>query len=93
MPNLKRIMISVPDQLLQEFDGIVNVENKNRSEFIREAMKFYIIERRRRILQEQMKKGYQEMASINLSIARECFGVENEAFDSSGNNQQVESVK
>jgi len=85
-------MISVPDQLLQEFDGIVNVENKNRSEFIREAMKFYIIERRRRILQEQMKKGYQEMAQINLSIARECFGVENEAFHSSGDSR-VESVK
>ena len=92
MPNLKRIMISVPDQLLQEFDGIVNVENKNRSEFIREAMKFYIIERRRRILQEQMKKGYQEMAHINLSIARECFSVENEAFGNSGDHR-VESVK
>jgi CopG family transcriptional regulator/antitoxin EndoAI len=50
VPNLRRIMISVPDQLLQEFDGIVNDENKNRSEFIREAMQFYIVERRRRIL-------------------------------------------
>jgi len=87
VPNLKRIMISVPDQLLQEFDGIVNDENKNRSEFIREAMKFYIVERRRRILQEQMKKGYQEMANINLSIARECFSMENEALDNSGNNR------
>lgn len=87
MPNLKRIMISVPDQLLQEFDGLVNDENKNRSEFIREAMKFYIIERRRRILQEQMRKGYQEMAGINLSIARECFNMESEAFDNSGDSQ------
>ncbi len=69
MPNLKRIMISVPDQLLQEFDGLVNKESRNRSEFIREAMKFYLAERRRRILHEQMKKGYQEMAAINLSIA------------------------
>ena len=66
--------------------------NKNRSEFIREAMKFYIMERRRRILQEQMKKGYQEMANINLSIARECFSAENEAFNGSGDSQ-VESAK
>lgn len=87
MPNLKRIMISVPDQLLQEFDGLVNNENKNRSEFIREAMKFYIIERRRRILQEQMKKGYQEMAGINLSIARECFSMESEVFNNSCDSQ------
>jgi CopG family transcriptional regulator/antitoxin EndoAI len=92
VPNLKRIMISVPDQLLREFDGIVNDENKNRSEFIREAMKFYIVERRRRILQEQMKKGYQEMANINLAIARECFSAENEAFDGADDNQ-VERVK
>lgn len=92
MPNLKRIMISVPDQLLQEFDGIVNDENKNRSEFIREAMKFYIVERRRRILQEQMKKGYQEMANINLSIARECFNMENEVLDNSGD-KRAESGK
>nr|WP_214659321.1 ribbon-helix-helix protein, CopG family [Candidatus Formimonas warabiya] len=84
MPNLKRIMISIPDQLLQEFDGLVNHENKNRSEFIREAMKFYIAERRRRILHEQMKKGYQEMANINLSIARECFSMEHEAFEDPG---------
>ncbi|MCR6545055.1 ribbon-helix-helix protein, CopG family [Dehalobacterium formicoaceticum] len=81
MPNLRRIMISVPDQLLQEFDGIVNDEKRNRSEFIREAMQFYIVERRRRILQEQMKKGYQEMAVINLSIACECFSMESEVFE------------
>lgn len=92
MPNLKRIMISVPDQLLREFDGIVSDENTNRSEFIREAMKFYIVERRRRILQEQMKKGYQDMANINLSIARESFTMENEVLDNSGDNR-VESGK
>ena len=82
MPNLKRIMISVPDYLLQEFDGLVNLEKKNRSEFIREAMKYYIAERRRHVLQEQMKKGYQEMAKINLAIAQESFPGESEAFGS-----------
>jgi len=81
VPNLKRIMISVPDHLLQEFDGLVDVEKKNRSEFIREAMRFYIAYRRRRIMHEQMKKGYQEMAGINLAIARESFGAESEVFE------------
>lgn len=72
-------MISVPENLLRELDGLVDIENKNRSEFIREAMKFYIAERKRRTLREEMKKGYQEMAGMNLVIARECFGAENEA--------------
>lgn len=35
--NTKRIMISLPDYLLQEVDGIVEKENSNRSEFIRQA--------------------------------------------------------
>lgn len=86
MPNLKRIMISVPDYLLQEFDGLVSMEKKNRSEFIREAMKYYIAERRRRVLQDQLKKGYQEMAAINLAIAGECFPIENEVFGNCDDN-------
>lgn len=80
LPNLKRIMISVPDYLLQEFDGLVSLEKKNRSEFIREAMKLYIAERRRCLIHEEMKKGYQEMAAINLAIARECFGMETQVI-------------
>lgn len=87
MPNLKRIMISIPEHLLQEFDGMVNIEKKNRSEFIREAMQFYIMERRRHMLQEQMKKGYQEMAEINLTIAREWFSGEIETFGGIGKYQ------
>jgi CopG family transcriptional regulator/antitoxin EndoAI len=85
VPNLKRIMISVPDNLLEEFDGLVDLEKKNRSEFIREAMKFYLAHRRRRVIYEQMKKGYQEMARINLAIARESFGAENEALSNCDN--------
>ncbi|MGV2806338.1 ribbon-helix-helix protein, CopG family, partial [Clostridium perfringens] len=35
MQNTKRIMISLPDHLLQEVDGIAQLENSNRSELIR----------------------------------------------------------
>lgn len=72
----KRIMICVPDTLLQEVDGIVALENRNRSEFIREAMKLYICERRRR----QMVKGYGEMGHLNLALASEDIAVGNEAW-------------
>lgn len=76
--EVKRIMISLPDNLLQEVDGIVASENLNRSEFIREAMKLYIEERKRRIIREQMKKGYIEMAKINLALVGESFSAEEE---------------
>ncbi|MEW6697018.1 MAG: CopG family ribbon-helix-helix protein [Bacillota bacterium] len=74
--QIKRIMISLPDSLLAEVDNIVVEERVNRSEFIREAMKLYIAERNRRILREQMKKGYLEMAKLNLALAIEYQHVE-----------------
>lgn len=78
MSQVKRIMISLPDSLLAEVDGIVAAEQLNRSEFIREAMKLYIAERKRRLLREQMKKGYLEMANINLALAVEHHRLESE---------------
>jgi CopG family transcriptional regulator/antitoxin EndoAI len=77
--NTKRIMISLPDHLLQEVDGIVEKENSNRSEFIRQAMKLYLMERKKRLLRESMQRGYMEMAKINLNIASEAFHAEEDA--------------
>jgi CopG family transcriptional regulator/antitoxin EndoAI len=85
----KRIMISIPKSLLAEIDGIVTVEKRNRSEFIRDAVASIIQERRKRGLREQMRVGYQEMAQLNLAISRELFNLEQEVFTSyEGNNIQ-----
>ncbi|OEH85032.1 antitoxin [Desulfuribacillus stibiiarsenatis] len=72
-------MISIPTYLLQEVDGVVETENTNRSEIIRVAMKMYLSERKKRHIRESMKKGYLEMADINLNIASEAFRAEEEA--------------
>ncbi|MFC7749167.1 CopG family ribbon-helix-helix protein [Paenibacillus thermoaerophilus] len=77
--NTKRIMISLPDQLLQEVDGIAAKENSNRSELIRQAMKLFLMERRKRQLRDSMQRGYMEMARINLHMASEAFLAEEEA--------------
>jgi len=79
MHNTKRIMISLPDHLLQEVDGIVAMENSNRSELIRQAMKLYLNERKKRFIRESMQRGYMEMAKINLSMASEAFQAEEDA--------------
>lgn len=78
MSGVKRIMICLPESLLAEVDGLANQEKLNRSEFIREAMKLYITERKRRNLREQMKRGYQEMAPINLALVVENYDIEDE---------------
>lgn len=79
MSDTKRIMISLPKHLLQEVDGMVQREKSNRSEFIRQAMKLYLNERKKRIIREMMQQGYMEMAKINLNMASEAFEAEEEA--------------
>jgi CopG family transcriptional regulator/antitoxin EndoAI len=72
-------MISIPTNLLQEVDGVVEVDNTNRSEIIRNAMKMYLSERKKRHIRESMQKGYMEMADINLNLASEAMHAEEEA--------------
>lgn len=69
LAELKKILISLPDNLLKEVDHIVSVEKTNRSEFVREAMKLYLREKRKIEMRERLKKGYLEMAEINMRLA------------------------
>lgn len=82
MSNLKRVMISLPNSLLEEVDYLVKQENGNRSQFIREAMRLYIKEKRRRELRERMKKGYLDMGTINLELANQGLAAENGVLNS-----------
>ncbi len=69
MAETKKILVSLPDSLLKEVDFIVSMEKKNRSEFVKEAMKFYLREKRRMEVFEKLKDGYLEMSTINLTLA------------------------
>ena len=78
MAELRKVLISIPDNLLKEIDSIVTVEKTNRSQFVREAMKLYIRERRKIEMRDTMKKGYQEMAEINIKLAEMCFDADSD---------------
>jgi CopG family transcriptional regulator/antitoxin EndoAI len=77
----KRILVSLPESLLEEVDVLAAMENRNRSEFIREAMKLYIKERKKMKIRESMKKGYLEMAAINAELAELGLTADNECFN------------
>lgn len=85
MAETRRVMISVPDNLLQELDIIVKRDKLNRSQLIREAVKVYIGERynkqRSIVNKELMQRGYVEMSEINLNLANEALNAENEAVN------------
>lgn len=85
MASSKRIVVSVPAHLLREVDGLVAVERWSRSALVREAVRIYVEERKKRDMREQMKRGYREMARINLTLAEE--GPVFEAAESHGRSQ------
>lgn len=80
MAQHKKILVTLPDSLLDEVDEYVARQNSSRSEFVREAMKLYIKERKRAQLHEEMKKGYLEMAGLNAKLAEACVVADNEAL-------------
>jgi CopG family transcriptional regulator/antitoxin EndoAI len=75
----QEILVSLPQSLLLEIDGFLKQENVNRDELIYQATKMFLRERKKRHIRESMRRGYMEMAKINLSIASEAFQAEYEA--------------
>ncbi|MHB8065238.1 MAG: CopG family ribbon-helix-helix protein [Ruminiclostridium sp.] len=78
MSQYKKILISIPDNLLEELDNMVSNEKTNRSMLVREAMNLYIREKRKLELRDKMRNGYEEMANINLRLAEVCLGADND---------------
>ena len=74
----RKILISLPESLLKEVDSIVCVEKTNRSEFVRRTIQLYIRERRKIEVRDRLKKGYQEMAEINIRLSEIWFDVDND---------------
>lgn len=72
MGSTKRIMVCLPSHLLEQVDEAVRELQGNRSQFVREAMRYYLMERRRHQLREELREGYRRMARLNLQIAEEC---------------------
>lgn len=77
----KKVVITMSQQLLSEVDGVIQQEQLDLDEFISQATKMYLHERKKRHIREAMRQGYMEMAKINLNIASEAFLAEEEADD------------
>ena len=73
MSQVKKILINVPDALLQEVDAMTVQEKMSRSRLIQRAVRQYIKKKKNTVLKEQMKTGYREMADINLKLAEIYF--------------------
>lgn len=79
MAETRRIMVSLPNSLLEEVDVMVPMEYENRSDFVIEAMKLFINEKKKMSITEKLKEGYKEMSQINLALAE--IGLEQDILD------------
>ncbi|MBM7855362.1 CopG family transcriptional regulator/antitoxin EndoAI [Desulfohalotomaculum tongense] len=77
--SYKKVEVNLPDNLVDEIDVLARREDLDRGELMRQAVYAYISEKKRWYMREQMKKGYLEMASINLELATEQAKLEAEA--------------
>lgn len=77
LSHQKKILISLPDTLLTEVDNLAVAQNTSRSQFIREAMSQYVDNKRYARCADALKKGYEEMADINLEIAEFALEADN----------------
>ncbi|ENH96391.1 antitoxin endoAI [Gracilibacillus halophilus YIM-C55.5] len=77
--DLQEVAVRLPKNLLNEVDGLMRSEDSNLSDFICQATRTYLQEKKKHHIQEAMQKGYMEMANINLNIASEAFQAEEEA--------------
>ncbi len=71
MMELKRVTVSVPEGVLAEIDTFAAKQHWSRDEFFCEAAGAYLESCRHRERVEYMKRGYEEMAAINLSLAED----------------------
>jgi CopG family transcriptional regulator/antitoxin EndoAI len=79
LAETRRIVVCLPESIIEEVDDIVSTEKKDRSDFIKEAIYTVLLERRKAGIREQMRQGYVEMAQINLSLAKDLCQAEEEA--------------
>ncbi|NLP31085.1 MAG: ribbon-helix-helix protein, CopG family [Clostridiales bacterium] len=71
MSNLKKIIVSIPQSLLEQAELIMEEEQKNRSELIREALAMYFAQKEKERIRNEMIKGYKEMSMINSDLSEE----------------------
>ena len=76
MTQVKRVLLTLPDILLQELDAVAASEHLNRGECVRRALQLYIRQQHKLYIRDSMMRGYAQMADINREWAQSGQDVE-----------------
>lgn len=77
---MKKVLINLPDELLSEIDNAAAQEGMTRSRFIRNGLYQVLRLKHKLEIEEKMKRGYEEMAAINLQWAQLGLFADEKAF-------------
>lgn len=77
---MKKIILSLPEELLEKVDDQLKYEEISRSEWIRRALILALEQAKKDRIRAQMEQGYQEMGLLNLALAEETLAADNSDF-------------
>lgn len=78
---MHRVMITLPDSILQNTDHAAKKLGQSRSEFIRVALAERLAELRRQEFKALLAEGYKEMAESDAHLADEATGAQSIATE------------
>ena len=67
----RRVVVRLPDHLIDALDRAADGAGRHRSELIRESVEWYLAEQKRHRIRQELIQGYQEMSGLNAAIAEE----------------------
>lgn len=74
----QQINITLPQKTIELIDSLIAQED--RSQIIDEAINFYVIERQKKLLQQQLHEGAISRSDRDLSLVEDWFNLEEEAW-------------
>jgi|BEDMetMinimDraft_2_1075160.scaffolds.fasta_scaffold12200_2 metal-responsive CopG/Arc/MetJ family transcriptional regulator len=66
-----RVVVRMPNGLVEALDALSRQENRRRSDLIRESVAEYLKRRDRDKIREQLVRGYQEWGAVNQALAED----------------------
>lgn len=81
MSRLKKILVALPEDTICRLDSMSAKKGMNRSELLRSIIAEYLCDAEKTELYEQLKRGYQMMADINLEEAEFALQADNSQLD------------
>ncbi len=77
----RKVLISLPENLVDQTDALALTEGVTRSAVVRDALYQYLARKHMLESREQMRRGYEEMARINCAWAQAGLRVDMRVLD------------